>query len=272
MTMRTISALGAAFLLATALAPAQQKQLTCEDRPNDRRHRVCDMRELTVAYNGRLEVDAAPNGGIRISAWDRNEILVRAKVEAWGDTDSESRDRLNQVQVSTAGARVKADGPTSTTFGIKTGDQKWSVSYEAFVPRKIDLKLDSVNGGIHVADIRGNLRFQTVNGGVTLSGVNGTVKGETVNGGVHVDIAGTRWEGEGLEVETVNGGVELSVPASFAANVHAETVNGGMHSEIAGAVVTGKWGPKKMDLTVGGGGPRVSVSTVNGGVHIKKKA
>lgn len=138
-------------------------------------------------------------------------------------------------------------------------------------PRKIDLKLDSVNGGINVSDVRGNLRFQTVNGGITLSGVNGTVKGETVNGGVHVDIAGNRWEGEGLEVETVNGGVVLTVPAAFAANVHAETVNGGMTTNFDGAVVEGKWGPKKMDLRVGGGGPRVSVTTVNGGVQIKKK-
>ncbi|WP_321477336.1 hypothetical protein [uncultured Paludibaculum sp.] len=272
MTIRTISALGAAFLLATALAPAQEKKLTCEDRGNDSRHRICDMREMKMAYTGRLDVDAAPNGGIRITAWDRNEILVRAKVEAWGDSDSESRDRLNQVHVITSGSTVKADGPKSTTFGIKTGDQKWSVSYEAFVPRKIDLKLDSVNGGINVADVRGNLRFQTVNGGITLIGVNGTVKGETVNGGVHVDIAGTYWEGEGLEVETVNGGVVLSVPSTFAANVHAETVNGGMSTNFDGAVVEGKWGPKKMDLRIGAGGPKVSVSTVNGGVQIKKKA
>lgn len=272
MTLRTISALGAAFLLAAAVAPAQEKKLNCEDRRSDSRHRVCEMREMSVPNTGRLEVDAAPNGGIRITAWDRADILVRAKVEAWGDSDSESTSRMNQVQISTSGARVKADGPTSTTFGIKTGDQKWSVSYEAFVPRKLDLKLDSVNGGIHVDNVQGNLAFKTVNGGISLAGVNGTVKGETVNGGVHVDIAGTKWEGTGLELETVNGGVDLTVPSSFAANVHAETVNGGMHSEIEGAVVQGKFGPKKMDLTVGGGGPRVNVSTVNGGVRIRRKA
>lgn len=272
MILRNISALGAAFFIATALAPAQTKQLTCEDRGNDRRHRVCDMREMTVAYSGRLSVDATPNGGIRIAAWDRNEILVRAKVEAWGDSDSEARDRLNQVSIATHGAEVKADGPKSSTFGISHGDQKWSVSYEAFVPRKIDLKLDSVNGGIHVSAVRGNLRFQTVNGGISLSGVNGTVKGETVNGGVNVDIAGTRWEGDGLEVSTVNGGVVLSLPAGFSANVHAQTVNGGMNTNFDGAVVEGRWGPKKMDLRIGGGGPRVNVETVNGGVQIKKKA
>jgi DUF4097 and DUF4098 domain-containing protein YvlB len=208
MNLRDFSVLGAAFVFAAAMAPAQEKKLICDERGNGKQNRVCEMREMSVSMTGKLAVDATPNGGISVKGWDRNEILVRAKVEAWGASESESKDRLTQVKVETAGAKVKADGPRSGMTG-KWGDQKWSVSYEVFTPRKIDLNLESVNGGIHIAEIRGNLTFERVNGGVTLMGVNGTVKGETVNGGVNVDIAGTRWEGEGLQVETVNGGVKI---------------------------------------------------------------
>lgn len=272
MTLRKISALGAAFFLTLAIAPAQDKKLACDDKSNgdSRRSRVCEMRESTMAVTGNLAVDAAPNGGIRISGWDRNEILVRAKVEAWGDNDAEARGRLTEVRVVAAGTKVTADGPKS--MGSWGGNQKWSVSYEVFVPKKIDLKLDTVNGGINVADVRGNMNFQTVNGGVTLARTAGRVKGETVNGGVNVDLAGTTWEGEGLELETVNGGVTVTVPAGYSASFHAGTVNGGMNSDFEGATIQGKWGPKKMDLKLGAGGPTVKVETVNGGVKIRRKA
>lgn len=271
MNLRTASALGAALLMFAALAPAQEKKLSCDDRGGSRPNRVCEMRELKAALAGKLTVDAAPNGGIRVAAWDRNEILVRAKVEAWGDSQSEARDRLAEVRIETGGASVKADGPRAGVMG-RWGGQKWSVSYEVFTPRKIDLELKSVNGGINVAAVRGNISFETVNGGISLAGVNGTVKGETVNGGVNVDLAGTRWEGTGLQVETVNGGVTLAVPASFQADVHAETVNGGLSSDFEGAVYEGRRRPRKMDLKVGGGGPAVKVETVNGGVKIRRKA
>ncbi|HEY3441720.1 MAG TPA: hypothetical protein VGK29_13235 [Paludibaculum sp.] len=272
MTLRTFSALGAAFFLALAIAPAQDKKLACDDKSqgDSRRSRVCEMRESTIAANGKLAVDAAPNGGIRVAGWDRNEVLIRAKVEAWGDSDSEARGRLTEVRIATSGNSVKADGPKS--LGSWGGNQKWSVSYEVFVPKKIDLKLDTVNGGINVADVRGNMKFQTVNGGVTLARVAGMVKGETVNGGVNVDLAGNTWEGEGLELETVNGGVTVAVPAAYSASFHAGTVNGGMNSDFEGATIEGKHGPKKMDLKLGGGGPTVKLETVNGGVKIRRKA
>lgn len=272
MTLRTFSALGAAFFLALTIAPAQDKKLNCDDgsRGDGRQSRVCEMRESTVAPGGKLAVDAAPNGGIRVAGWDKNEILVRAKVEAWGDNDAEARGRLAEVRIATSGNTVKADGPKS--FGSWGGNQKWSVSYEVFVPRKIDLKLDTVNGGINVADVRGNMKFQTVNGGVHLARMAGMVRGETVNGGVNVDLAGNTWEGEGLELETVNGGVTVAVPAAYSASFHAGTVNGGMNSDFDGATIVGKHGPKKMDLKLGAGGPTVKLETVNGGVKIRRKA
>jgi hypothetical protein len=272
MTLRTSSALGAAFFVTIAIAPAQDRKLACDDksRGDSKRSRVCEMRETTMAVSGKLAVDAAPNGGIRIAGWDRNEILVRAKVEAWGDDDAEARGRLTEVRVTTSGTTVTAEGPKS--MGSWGGNQKWSVSYEVFVPRKIDLKLNTVNGGINVADVRGNMTFETVNGGVTLARTAGKVKGETVNGSVNVDLSGTTWEGEGLELETVNGGVTVSVPAAYSASFHAGTVNGGMNSDFEGATIQGKWGPRKMDLKLGSGGPTVRVETVNGGVRIRRKA
>lgn len=272
MILRTASALGAAILFSAALVPAQEKKLACSDGGNDKPNRVCEMREMNVATGGGLNVDASPNGGVRVSGWDRKEILVRARVEAWGETQAEAKSRLAEVNIATSGGNVKANGPKSG-MGGRWGEQKWSVSYEVFAPRRTDLQLRTVNGGIRASDLQGRLTAETVNGGISLSAVNGAIKGKAVNGGISVDLGGARWEGEGLEVETVNGGVSLTMPDSYQASLQAETVNGGLHSDFPGAAVEGKaGGPRRMDLKTGGGGAAVKVRTVNGGVRIRRKA
>jgi hypothetical protein len=268
--MRTASALGAAILFFAAAGAAQEKKLACPERAEGREHRVCEMREMNVAAAPKLTVNAAPNGGIRVVAWDRKEILVRARVEAWGASEQESRDRLQEVNVATAGAVVKATGPKTTSLG-RWGEQKWSVSYEVFTPARIDLELESVNGGVGITNVAGALAVKTVNGGVSLLGVNGTVKGETVNGGVSVEMTGARWDGAGLDVKTVNGGVKLALPASYAASVEAETVNGGLSTDFEGAVREGRPRPRRMSVKLGGGGAPVRLETVNGGVSVKRK-
>ncbi len=62
-----------------------------------------------------------------------------------------------------------------------------------------------------------------------LTAVNGDVKGQTTNGGVDIDLDGSFWSGEGLDVETTNGGVKLSVPENYSARLEASTNNGGIN-------------------------------------------
>lgn len=270
MRMKTVAGLLAILALCSGAALAvDAKSLSCDGREGGNNHRVCEMREMTVAMTGRLAVDATPNGLISVKGEERKDILVRARVEAWGGSGSESRDRLRDVQVRTDGSKVRAEGPEGAGWFRK--DQKWSVSYEVLVPRNIDLALESVNGGISIANVSGALAIETVNGGISLASVNGRVKGETVNGGVSVDLAGSRWEGESLELETVNGGVTLAVPANYSATLKASAVNGGMSADFEGAQITGRWGPKEMNLNLGSGGAPIKVETVNGGVKVRKK-
>ena len=41
----------------------------------------------------------------------------------------------------------------------------------------------------------------------------------------------SRWEGEGLDVETTNGGVSLAIPAGYSAELETGTVNGGIRTD-----------------------------------------
>lgn len=269
MSLRSMPALAAAFLISGAMLTAQspEKKLGCEDRRgSDTRRRVCEMKEMTMAHSGRVGVDASPNGGITIAGWSRNEVLVRARVEAWGDDDAEARATLGQVRVNTAGGEVKADGPKSWN------QQRWSVSYEIFVPVRTDLKLETTNGGIAIADVRGAIEAAATNGGLKLARLGGRVRAETTNGGVNIELGGRTWEGESLEVETTNGGVSLDLPDAYSARIEAKTTNGGLHSDLPNSQVSGKsWGPRSLSVTSGSGGPLIRLETTNGGVKIRRK-
>ena len=226
--------------------------------------RFCEVRESTMPA-GPLNVDAGQNGGISIEGWDRNEIRVRAVVQASARESADARTLAGQVQVQTGGGRVYATGPDN---GRR---EWWSVSYRINVPRKNDLDLRASNGGITIIGVSGNMRFDTTNGGVKLQDIGGRVNGETRNGGLNVTLSGSRWDGEGLDVETSNGGVTVSIPEGYNAEFETRTVNGGLRIDFPITVQGELTGRRGLSTTLGAGGPVIRARTTNGGVTVRRR-
>lgn len=252
-----------AALIAVAAAQEPERRMACdESRGSNGRARVCEIRELTVPAGGALRVDAGPNGGVTVIGSDRSDVLVRAKVQAWGETEQDASETAAQVEILTDG-EVRAEGPEG---GRRSG---WAVSYEILAPRETDLRLEATNGGIAIEDVSGNLEFETLNGGIRLDGVAGTVHGSTTNGGVDVTLTGATWQGESLDVETTNGGITLRVPENYSARLETGTVNGGLDIGFP-VTVQGRIGRRELSTTLGEGGPLVRATTVNGGVRVAR--
>jgi DUF4097 and DUF4098 domain-containing protein YvlB len=226
----------------------------------------CEIKEQTLPAGSAITVDGKQNGGISIKGWDRNEILVRAKVETRAPTQAEANVLAQQVRIETAALNIHAEGPESRD------DYQWYVSFEIFVPRRSDLSLTAHNGGISIRDVSGRIEFQTLNGGVSLSRVGGAVRGSTTNGGVHVELAGARWDGEELNVRTTNGGVNLVMPDNYSAHLETSTVNGNVSSDFQLNVPLTDRGrmPKEISVDLGSGGPRIRATTTNGGVRVAR--
>lgn len=223
---------------------------------------VCEVREATLPASARVTVDARPNGGIRVEGGSRSDMLVRARVSAWADTEAEAREIISAIQLDLERGAIDASGPKMHD-GVS-----WSVSYRLSVPTATDLDLESTNGGITIADVKGAIDFRTTNGGVRLEGLAGAVKGRTMNGGVSVALAGETWDGTGLNVKSTNGGVTILVPDGYAAHLETGTTNGGMHVDFP-VMVQGRLG-KHLAADLGGGGPPIAVMTTNGGVTVKR--
>lgn len=223
--------------------------------------RYCEVREYTLDTVGSLEVDAAPNGGIEVVAWDRDEVRVRAKVVGRGSSEARAREIADEVDVE-VGRVVRATGPDVRRR------EGWWVSYRIEVPARYDLWLESTNGGVSVRGVRGLLRLQTTNGGVRLADVGGDVRARTTNGGMRVTLSGSRWEGEGLEATTTNGGVVLEVPEDYSAHLETGTRNGGFRVDFP-ITVSGRI-RRTLSTDLGAGGAPIRVRTTNGGVEIRR--
>jgi hypothetical protein len=251
-----------------AQADNSRYSLTCRNNDNydsdDARARHCEVKEQTLtATGGTLNVDGMQNGGISVKAWERNDILVRYRIQTQAATQAEADNLASQVRVTTAGNQVRAEGPEQMKR------THWDVSYEIFVPRQQNLALKTHNGGIAISGVRGQIEFDAINGGVSLKQLGGNVKGETVNGGLSVELAGNNWDGEGLNVRTTNGGLSVSVPDNYSAHLDTGTVNGGF--VVSPSIAEVVRGTKQLSLNLGSGGTNLRIHTTNGGVSIKRR-
>jgi hypothetical protein len=240
-------------------------ELNCSDRESHRNDLVrhCEMKEQNLgAPRGAIQIDPGGNGGITVKGWDRGDVLLRARIETAADTEAEARAIVSQISIASGGGNLQASGPETDRH------HQWSVSYEVFVPRQSDIQAKTHNGGVRIADVRGNIEFDTVNGGVTLRRLAGVVHGRTTNGGLTVELAGDRWDGQGMDVTTTNGGVKLEVPQNYSAHFETATVNGNVRVDFP-TTVQGRLN-RNMSFDVGQGGATIKVTTTNGGVNIRR--
>ena len=220
----------------------------CRDAERQNRRRVsCDVREESLSRIESLNVDTGGNGSVRVRGTSGSITRVRFRIVGYADGEREARELVSDVRVSTEGGRIRATGPRHRD------GRWWSVALDIETPRDLPMTLTTSNGAIAIAEVAGRTRFDTTNGAISLSDLSGDVRGQTVNGTVHVELDGTRWQGDGLDVSTTrplvdNGGIAVDFPV---------TVRG----RLSG------W-PRRLDTTLGSGGAPLRVRTVNGGVTI----
>jgi hypothetical protein len=253
---------GTAPLLAQ-VQDKSEKQMTCSNGYDGERARHCEVREQTVPSIGRLNIDVGQNGGLTIKGSQRGDVLIRARIEASAENESAAATMVSRVMIDGSGGEVRATGPE------QGNNSWWSVSYEILVPQATDLKMKTNNGGINISDVRGQIHFDAVNGGVNLKRVNGDVSGATVNGGIQVELAGAIWNGRQMELSTHNGGVTVAMPSQYSAHIQAETGMGHIQSDFP-VPPDGNGRSRKLDFSVGSGGPPMHITTGNGSITLKR--
>jgi Toastrack DUF4097 len=146
-------------------------------------------------------------------------------------------------------------------------DTDVEVNFEVKVPAGVDFVGSTVNGDVIATDLPADAMVTTVNGDVEVTAA-GVARGSTVNGSVTATIGKAAWTGT-LHFATVNGAIRLTLPSDIDADVEANTVNGSIDSDFP-ITVQGRMRPREFHGTIGKGGRRLELTTVNGSIELRK--
>jgi DUF4097 and DUF4098 domain-containing protein YvlB len=124
-----------------------------------------------------------------------------------------------------------------------------------------------VNGEVDGDGLQANAEGHTVNGSIRLV-TTGYALANTVNGSINATMGRADWPDD-ASFKTVNGEITLRLPTALNADVRAQTTNGSIKSELP-ITVTGQIENKRLQGTLGSGGHRLALTTVNGSITLLK--
>jgi hypothetical protein len=215
--------------------------------------------------NGEISAEAASGAEVQVTAKKTSKKSDLASVElrviehAGGVT-------ICAVYPAPAGKRANECAP-GNGGRMNTNNNDVRVDFEIRVPRGVELVARTVNGSVRATGLSADAEASTVNGGVRVE-TTGVARASTVNGSIDAKMGRSNWTGT-LAFSTVNGTVEVTMPAGVDAEVQASMVNGSFESDWP-MTVKGKWGPKRVNGTIGRGGRELELSTVNGNIELRQ--
>lgn len=242
------------------------------------------------------------NGSVSIGVWDQNEIKIVAKkrmrverASTWFarliglkvpkvESDEDAQAYLKEFTMVISG---DADGlEVKTTYPSSAGNLRFTMSYEILLPREAQVSLHTTNGSIEVRGVKGTVEAESINGHITFRDISGAVHARTTNGRINLDgitggiearsvngrisggLAALPATGADVKCRTINGRISLGVPRDANFELDIQTRSGRVSSDFKlTRAKTQK--PKRLEGTVGTGGPLISLRTTNGSVQVE---
>ncbi len=150
---------------------------------------------------------------------------------------------------------------------LRLGGHK--VTYLVKVPAGVHVDLRTVNGGVRLENVGGEVRASSTNGGVRGRIASASlIDARTTNGGVALELTGALSPQGTVTLTSVNGGVELKVPQDTSAQVRARCTNGRVSVDDLPFTAEGEQTRRRVDGNLNGGGGRIELQTTNGGVSL----
>ncbi len=298
--MKKVIILGLAMAVAIWTAEARDRRhsvnVTTDDNTSSddcSAHLRVSSSDFGVTYRGEttsavanqpLTIRGERNGGIQVPTWDQPQFSIKLCKQVAADNESAANRILQETKLQISGGDVSVSSPESsdhyslgTLILVKAprgATVSLSVHNGGISLRKFDgtAEAHTMNGGISLNQSTGKLTVVAQNGGISIKDCSGEVNAQVQNGGLSITLP-EQWSGKGMEAHTQNGGMTISVPRNFGASLE---VTG---SEHVGIVCKGDicdagqrtWDNGHKIFRLGGSGPQVRASTVNGGIVIEER-
>lgn len=173
--------------------------------------------------------------------------------------DVEARTVSGGVEVEDTGDHTTIESVSGDVKGTRLGG---------------DVRARSVSGEVQLTDVAGDADGESVSGDVGIHGAHSKVaRAETVSGDVTYD--GTVDPAGRYDFHSHSGGIELVLPPTVNASVSIQTFSGEIESDFPlmlrpDAEVGRPRQSRRMDFTLGSGGPRINAETFSGDVVIRR--
>jgi len=262
-----------------------------------------------AAADGVVEIENIA-GSVKVMGWNEAAVQVTGTLASGAELEFESSGKRTTIEVEVeghnpmeaasdlevrvpAGSRLEIEG---VRLDVEVSGVTGSVEVETVeggitqAGAAKEVSLQSVMGTVDVTGATGHIQAETVNGTVTIRESSGQLEASTVNGELVVSdgpfervalesVAGEiRFEADltaqaRLDIETVSGSVELFVSPGIKAEFALSSFSGGLENELGiGTVEQESLVPaKELNFSTGAGGARISVETLSGNVHIRKR-
>jgi len=216
---------------------------------------------------GRVEITNV-NGKIVVEPSAGNTVDVVAVKKARGASPEAAKAALERVTFAenVSSSLVRIDTRIARLEGIVVNQGGVQVDYTVKVPLGADVRFTTVNGGIEITGLQGRVTAETTNGGVTTRDVTGQLQASTTNGGLDIDVA--KVADGGIRLDCVNGGIKVRMPRDAKATISASMTNGGISPGDLQIDATGENSRRKLEGHLNGGGPRMQIIGVNGGITL----
>lgn len=236
-------------------------------------------RSFTVSPGGSLQVNIR-SGTIRVSTWERNEVLVDVVGLEAGDSPQLTMEQSgNAVRVSYQPRRARSDArfdirvPTRYNLNLTTshGDIRLEGSLDGEMVAttaggdirvgdvSARLQLTTSGGDISAGRVGGNAILKTSGGDVRVAGAEGEVSVKTAGGDIHVGDVG-----RSLEAETAGGDIHLGNVGGTASvstaggDIRVGSVSGSAQLQTAGG-----------DIQLDGASGEVEAKTAGGDLSLR---
>jgi len=262
------TALGAAITLAPHAASAQEGRL--ERDVFTWSGKIPDGRWIMIRnLNGTIDVQATAGDRVEVTATRRTRRgdpeYVRFEVQRFGVSDQD----VLICALWGDNSNCSEDGYRSRNNNRGRNTNDVNVEFRVRVPKGVKVAAHGVNGEVRVDGVGAEVDAGSVNGSVFVSTTSGPVSANTVNGSVRASMGKFDLRSD-LRFGSVNGTVVAEFAEDIDADIDLSTVNGRFLTDFP-VTISGRIDPRRLRATLGKGGPRIRLSTVNGNVELRRR-
>jgi hypothetical protein len=134
------------------------------------------------------------------------------------------------------------------------------------LPRNVNLDLEQIAGDVSIGPTEGMVHLESIAGHVSTSSLQAAEMSSLAQGlSMEIKQIGER----GVRLSSIVGGIELALSDHLNAQFAASSIIGNVLSDIPTVKISTD-GQSDFQARIGSGGPRIDISSVRGGIHLRK--